>query len=154
MGSHKKRSVGGIIKGTFANIGRVIAALIMVGIITGCIVASVLTVYVLRYINSDEQLSLDDITLKYTTIIYADSPETGEPYEIQRLQTAENRIWVPYDQIPKHMVDALIAIEDKRFMEHQGVDWKRTFGAFINLFVPFTIPSRAVPPSPSSSSRT
>ncbi|MEM1484776.1 PBP1A family penicillin-binding protein [Oscillospiraceae bacterium PP1C4] len=136
MGSHKKKSVGGMIKGTFANIGRVIAALIMVGIITGCIVASVLTVYVLRYINSDEQLNLDDITLKYTTIIYADSSETGEPYELQRLQTAENRIWVSYDQIPKTMVDALIAIEDKRFIDHQGVDWKRTFGAFVNLFVP------------------
>ena len=60
MGSHKKTSVGGIIRGTFANIGRVIAALIMVGIITGCIVASVMTVYILRYINSDEVISLDD----------------------------------------------------------------------------------------------
>lgn len=34
------------------------------------------------------------------------------------------------------MVEALVAIEDKRFWEHQGVDWKRTFGAFVNLFVP------------------
>ena len=136
MGSNKKYSVGSIFKGTFANIGRVIAALIMVGIITGCIVASVLTVYILRYINSDDQVSLDNLPLKYTTIIYADDPATGEPYELQSLQTAENRIWVSYDEIPEHMVEALVAIEDKRFWEHQGVDWKRTFGAFVNLFVP------------------
>lgn len=136
MGSNKKYSVGSIVKGTFANIGRVIAALIMVGIITGCIVASVLTVYILRYINSDDQVSLDNLPLKYTTIIYADDPATGEPYELQSLQTAENRIWVSYDEIPEHMVEALVAIEDKRFWEHQGVDWKRTFGAFVNLFVP------------------
>ena len=96
MGSNKKYSVGSIVKGTFANIGRVIAALIMVGIITGCIVASVLTVYILRYINSDDQVSLDNLPLKYTTIIYADDPATGEPYELQSLQTAENRIWVSY----------------------------------------------------------
>lgn len=136
MASKKNHSVGGMLKDTFANIGRVLAALLMVGIITGCIVASVLTVYVLRYINSDEQLNLEDFTLKYTTIIYAQDPQTGEPYELQRLQTAENRIPVPLDQIPDHMVDALIAIEDKRFMEHQGVDWKRTFGAFVNMFIP------------------
>ncbi|MBE6907390.1 MAG: penicillin-binding protein [Ruminococcaceae bacterium] len=136
MGSHKKRTAGSAVKDTFANIGRVLAALIMVGIITGCIVAAVLTVYVLRYINSDEQINLTDLKLNYTTILYADDPATGEPYELKRLHYEQNRIWVPYDQIPEHMVDALIAIEDKRFWQHHGVDWKRTTGAFVNLFVP------------------
>ena len=63
MGTHKKNSIGGILKGTFANIGRVIAAFIMVGIITGCMVASVMTVYILRYINADEQISLDNLDM-------------------------------------------------------------------------------------------
>ena len=134
----EKPTVGGVVKGTLANIGRVIAALIMVGIITGCIVACVMTVYVLRYINSDELISLDDLPLRYTTIMYTEEtdPNTGEPKELQRLQTTENRIWVDYDQIPRHMIDALVAIEDQRFWTHNGVDWKRTFGAFVNLFVP------------------
>ena len=48
MSSRKEHSVGRIIGGTFANIGRVIAALIMVGNITGSIIACVLTVYILR----------------------------------------------------------------------------------------------------------
>ena len=138
MSSRKEHSVGRIIGGTFANIGRVIAALIMVGIITGCIIACVLTVYILRYVNSDDQVSLDNIDMRYTTILYTEEtdPETGDYVELQRLQTIENRIWVDYDQIPRHMIDAAVAIEDKRVWEHNGVDWKRTFGAFVNMFIP------------------
>lgn len=135
MGSNKKHTVGGTILGSIGNIFRVIAALIMVGIITGCIVASVLTVYILRYINADETITLDDVTMRYTTTLYY-YDETGAPLELQSLQTAENRIKVEYDQIPQHMKDAVIAIEDKRFMDHHGVDWQRTAGAFINMFVP------------------
>ena len=138
MGSRKDKRGGGVIRGTLANIGRVIAALIMVGIITGCIIASVLTVYILRYINSDEEISLSDLNLRYSTILYTEEtdPETGEPKVLQQLQTTENRIWVSLDKIPKHMQEAVVAIEDKRFWEHQGVDWKRTFGAFVNMFIP------------------
>lgn len=131
----RKRTVGQVIVGTIANIGRVIAVLIMVGIITGCIVASVLTVYVLRYMNSEEPLNLDDLNMRYTTILYAND-ENGQPYELQRLQTKENRIWVDYNNIPQYMRDALVAVEDKRFWEHEGVDWQRTLGSFINLFIP------------------
>lgn len=31
-----------------------------------------------------------------------------------------------YDQLPQHLIDAVVAIEDKRFWTHNGVDWKRT----------------------------
>ncbi|WP_288234833.1 transglycosylase domain-containing protein [uncultured Anaerotruncus sp.] len=138
MGSRKDKKGGGVIRGTLANIGRVIAALIMVGIITGCIIASVLTVYILRYINSDEEIRLSDLNLRYSTILYTEEtdPETGEPKVLQQLQTTENRIWVSLDKIPKHMQEAVVAIEDQRFWTHQGVDWKRTFGAFVNMFIP------------------
>ncbi len=30
--------------------------------------------------------------------------------------------YVPYEQIPKHLIDALLATEDRRFFEHSGVD--------------------------------
>lgn len=36
----------------------------------------------------------------------------------------ENRIPVPYDSLPKHLVSALIATEDERFQEHCGIDWE------------------------------
>ncbi len=137
----RKRTVGQIIGGIIGNFFRMIAILIMVGIITGCIVASVLTVYILRYMNAEEQISLDNLDMRYTTILYAND-ENDQPYELQRLQTMENRIWVNYDSIPKYMRDALVAVEDKRFWEHSGVDWQRTVGSFINMFIPI-YPSNA-----------
>src|SRR5690625_6767086 len=35
---------------------------------------------------------------------------------------AENRIIVGYDEISQHMRDAVVAIEDRRFYDHGGVD--------------------------------
>ena len=35
----------------------------------------------------------------------------------------QNRLPIPYDQIPKDMVNAVIAEEDNRFFEHHGVDY-------------------------------
>ncbi len=40
--------------------------------------------------------------------------------------------FVPISQIPKALSDAFVAIEDKRFYEHHGVDWRRTLSAGIN----------------------
>lgn len=34
----------------------------------------------------------------------------------------ENRLNIPFDSIPKHVVEALISSEDSRFYEHSGVD--------------------------------
>ena len=34
----------------------------------------------------------------------------------------ERRIYVPYDQMPAHMVQAFMAAEDRNFFEHGGVD--------------------------------
>lgn len=35
-----------------------------------------------------------------------------------------NRIWVPFDRIPKTIRNAVVAIEDSRFYQHNGVDLK------------------------------
>ncbi|MEZ5234908.1 MAG: transglycosylase domain-containing protein [Acidimicrobiales bacterium] len=38
------------------------------------------------------------------------------------LHAEQNRQAVPYDQLPRTLIDAVVAIEDKRFWEHNGVD--------------------------------
>ena len=43
--------------------------------------------------------------------------------KIGALQTAENRVTVPSSQIPQIMKEATVAIEDKRFYQHHGVDF-------------------------------
>ncbi|HEX6042375.1 PBP1A family penicillin-binding protein [Longimicrobium sp.] len=41
----------------------------------------------------------------------------------------ERRIVVPLDRIPAHVSGAFLAVEDKRFYRHHGVDYRRFFGA-------------------------
>ena len=43
--------------------------------------------------------------------------------------------YVPYEEIPQAMIDAVVSIEDKRFFEHKGTDWRRTLAAFANYFL-------------------
>lgn len=37
--------------------------------------------------------------------------------------------YVPLDQLPSGLVSSLVAVEDKRFYEHHGIDWVRVVGA-------------------------
>lgn len=42
------------------------------------------------------------------------------------------REWIPLSDMPSHVVDALLATEDQRFYEHDGVDIWRTVKAVVN----------------------
>lgn len=97
----------------------------MIVIITCCIVAVTLTVYIMQFADSAFDVDLKNVDLSYTSFLYAKN-SAGEQVEIKRLSGDENRIWVDMEQIPKHTQDAFTAVEDKRFYEHDGVDWKRT----------------------------
>jgi penicillin-binding protein 1A len=44
---------------------------------------------------------------------------------IAELKKEENRVWIDYEDIPKMLIDAYVAVEDKRFFEHDGIDFKR-----------------------------
>lgn len=45
----------------------------------------------------------------------------------------DNRTPVDYRELPKHLVDALIATEDIRFTEHSGIDGRGTLRAILKL---------------------
>jgi len=74
---------------------------------------------------SFEDLENPDSNLA-TEIIAADGVTIGKFYN-------ENRTMVKYSDLPKHLVDALVATEDERFYEHSGIDSRRTVGAMIRL---------------------
>jgi penicillin-binding protein 1A len=61
-----------------------------------------------------------------TEIISSDGVTLGKFYN-------ENRTSIKFNDLPKHLVDALVSTEDERFYEHSGIDAKRTFGAAIKL---------------------
>lgn len=61
-----------------------------------------------------------------TEIISSDGVVIGKFY-------AENRVPVKFDDLPKHLVDALVATEDERFYEHSGIDARGTLRAVVKL---------------------
>lgn len=57
----------------------------------------------------------------------------GEAYEIGPLCGGSTYYeFASYDQIPRALVDAFVAVEDKRFWEHPGVDFLRTAEAALS----------------------
>lgn len=77
------------------------------------------------WIKSAKPLDLDELfSLNQTTYI-VDEKDTI----IDKLHANENRTIVTLDKIPKQLQDAFIAIEDKRFYQHHGIDIYRVFGA-------------------------
>ena len=61
-----------------------------------------------------------------TEIISSDGVTIGKFYN-------ENRTPIKYEDLPKHLVNALVSTEDERFYEHSGIDARRTFGAALKL---------------------
>ncbi len=55
------------------------------------------------------------------SIVYADG---GDHEQLARLTGNENRILLDEDQISPNIANAVIAIEDRRFYEHEGVDYR------------------------------
>jgi len=76
---------------------------------------------------------MDDYDLEETSFIYY-VDAGGNIQQLQQIYTTTDRQWVDLEDIPQALIDATIAIEDKRFYEHQGVDWITTIKACVNMF--------------------
>ena len=64
------------------------------------------------------EVSLDGLAPAQTSYMYS-----GDGTLLTDLYVDENREVIPLSQIPKVMQDAVVAIEDERFWEHNGVDY-------------------------------
>ncbi|MDR1892741.1 MAG: penicillin-binding protein [Oscillospiraceae bacterium] len=125
----KKRRIG-------ATVGKVALSAFLIGIITVCLVVGAFAVYVFGFVNAKFEFDLNTVRLDGTTVLYKTYLD-GSKQELASLHGQENRIWVGIDKIPLNFQNAVIALEDKRFYENvNGVDWKRTFGSAINMFIP------------------
>ncbi len=93
--------------------------------------AIIFHIFVLLDNNVDD--FLESIMMNQSSVLYYKDTK-GQWLEQEKLFSGSDRIWVPLSEIPKSVQDAAIAIEDKRFMSHAGVDLRRTFGAVISLF--------------------
>lgn len=119
--------------GRAGSVLRVLGTILLIGVVTGLIFVCIFAFYVKTCITPSLDLDLNDFTLNQSSIIYYQD-ENGDYQKLTTVRSSENRIWIDGDQIPQHMKDALVAIEDKRFYTHKGVDWFRTAHAALNMF--------------------
>lgn len=123
-----------ILKGFFRFLGRGLVTVLSVIIISGCIIGCVLATVILGMVDDADELDLDQLELSYTTIIYTKDSETGVFEEDTKLYGESGKlIWADYDEFPKYLIDATVAAEDKRFWQHQGVDFARTIQATLGF---------------------
>ncbi len=127
----KKKRSGGIAR----RIVFVAGTLLLVGLCTTAMLVGLFMMYVKTTLAPALDVNADDYTMNLSSIIYYQDKESGEWVEYQTIYGDENRIWVDYDQMPAALSQAAVAIEDHRFFEHEGVDWKRTLGATANFFI-------------------
>ena len=118
-----------IVSSVFKVVGSVLLVLLVSGLLFACIFAY----YVKNTLTPNMDISLEDFQLSESSTIWFQN-SNGEWQELVTLVGRYKRIWVDYEDIPPYMEKALVAIEDKRFYNHNGVDWFRTSTAFIKMF--------------------
>lgn len=82
--------------------------------------------YIAYVVNSAEKIDTDNIynILSESSVIYDDQGK-----KIDTVYATENRTNVEYDDLPKNLKNAFIAIEDKTFWKHSGFNYIRMMGA-------------------------
>ena len=105
-----------------SNIGEKILTLIML-VIVGVFICGI--AFVVYIVISAPEFDIENLYTKEASIIY-----DAEGNEIARLGT-ENRERVTYDELPEVFIDALVATEDSRFFQHNGVDMARFLKATV-----------------------
>ena len=113
--------------------GRVIGTILLVFVLTAAIFAGIFSAYINSSMRGRVEVYLDEFETKVSTELYYQEPSSGEWTMYHTLfLDSENRIWADLDQIPKDLQNAVVAIEDKRFYTHKGVDWHGTARAIFS----------------------
>ncbi|MDD6033465.1 MAG: transglycosylase domain-containing protein [Oscillospiraceae bacterium] len=133
MSTSKKRRpsrVARVIRFGIGQLMRLLVTVFLICVITGCIVATSMIIYVMNFMETDNNVNLDNVNLSFTTMFYVND-ENGQPQEVYRMSGDQNRIEISLDQVSQNLLNAYVATEDKRFYQHEGVDWIRTIGVSI-----------------------
>ena len=78
--------------------------------------------------GDDFQITKDELVIGTANSVVLDK----DGNEIANLSKEQQRKIITLDEMSDYLPKAYIAIEDKRFYDHHGVDWKRTAGAILN----------------------
>ena len=109
-----------------------LATVLLIGVVCGFVFVGILGDYLQDEIIPQAEVNLEDYDLDLTSYVYGVNSD-GDIEMIQQIYGAK-RQWVAYEDLPQDLIDATVALEDKRFYEHQGVDWITTAKACLNMF--------------------
>ena len=110
---------------------KIFKKIVVVFLVTLVLTSSAVAGAVLGFIDNSTDLIAQEYNLDFSSMIYYIDETTGEPVEIDRLYSEQNRIWADIESMAPRLRDAFVAIEDERFDSHNGIDIKRTLGATI-----------------------
>ncbi len=82
-----------------------------------------------RCIWGDWAMNEKDLKISFLNSTIYDKDEN----ELGTLTGQQNREIINKDEMSPYLFQAFISIEDERFEEHNGVDWKRTAGALLTF---------------------
>lgn len=125
-------AAGSAVRNTFRLIWKTFLTLLSVLFVACVIIGISMVLYVASIAKEPTGIDLHSSKLNLTSYIYVYDDE-GNAKQFMQLYTSENRVYVEFDDIPDDMKNAIVAIEDKRFYQHNGVDWYRTAGAILSL---------------------
>ncbi len=110
------------------------ATVLLICLISGVVFVGALAEYLQNDILREAQnWSYEDYDIEKTSYVhYVD--RDGNIQLLQQIYTTTDRQPATWEEIPQALIDATVAIEDKRFYEHQGVDWITTVKACANMF--------------------
>jgi len=116
-------------------VGKIFGTIILTGFLAGVVFLCIFATYVKNDLSEQVDFSVEGFALDQTSVIYYQDRTTGRWKELKKLYSSENRVWVGLENIPVNLQSACKAIEDKRFDDHQGVDWLRSVRAGLDLFM-------------------
>ena len=109
------------------------ATVFLIGVICAFTFMGTLGDYLEQDVLQDVTVDPEDYSMEQNSYLYYVDSD-GEIQEYQQIFAETSSRWATYEEIPKDLVNAAIAIEDHRFYEHQGVDWITTVKACVNMF--------------------
>ena len=116
MMSPKRKKPGGCLKFFIFIVVAIFLVITLIGV--------ALTLYYINTLPTLEELTPSPIA--QTSEVYALDGRL-----ITELHAEENRKIISFNEMSPYIKDAIVAVEDKRFREHEGVDYIRIIGAFI-----------------------
>lgn len=112
--------------------GKILATILAIAVTTALLFFCIFMTYVNKTLGPELDVDASAYTLNQSSTVYYQA-NTGDWVELTKIHGTENRTLVDFEDIPDHVWQALVSIEDERFFKHHGVDWKTTFGAIVKM---------------------